>query len=150
MRNQRISARRKEISLSSISCRRSSRGHERYPVALKQPRVRRISIGNVSRWHMADAFRRCNETVSYLGVTRRARGVPRSRPRRPSLTLNRRERRDFAVLLWFEWNLPTVSYRYCPRSSSRAAVSGTESASASGNGLPLVSGKNGTAINPRT
>jgi len=87
MRNQRISARRKEISLSSISCRRSSRGHERYPVALKQPRVRRISIGNVSRWHMADAFRRCNETVSYLGVTRRARGVPRSRPRRPSLTL---------------------------------------------------------------
>ena len=50
MRNQRISARRKEISLSSISCRRSSRGHERYPVALKQPRVRRISIGNVSCW----------------------------------------------------------------------------------------------------
>src|SRR5215468_10002771 len=50
MRNQRISARRKEISLSSISCRRSSRGHERYSVALKQPRVRRISIGNVSCW----------------------------------------------------------------------------------------------------
>src|SRR5262249_47680450 len=34
----------------------------------------------------ADALRRCNETVSYLGLTRRARGVPRSRQRRPSLT----------------------------------------------------------------
>jgi len=42
---------------------------------------------------MADALRRCNETVSYLGVTRRARGVPRSRPRRPSLAQTTSSRR---------------------------------------------------------
>jgi hypothetical protein len=51
--------------------------------------IRATRTRHVSFCHMADALRRCNDTVSYLGVTRRARGVPRNHRRRPSLTPSR-------------------------------------------------------------
>jgi hypothetical protein len=47
--------------------------------AERRRRSGQICCRRVWKWHMADALRR-NGTVSYLGVTRRARGVPRSRP----------------------------------------------------------------------